>query len=109
MENLGVENWLWFIGHYLCLFQQSAYVIQLLRANTSEVMLMHMTVMIDDILYAKAVELTGIHDTTTLMQAGLIALIERESAHGLALLGGTETELEKIPRRQSKDNECSSY
>ncbi len=62
---------------------------------------MRTTLNIDDDLYAKAVELTGVHEKTALLREGLKALIERESALRLALLGGSEPGLEQIPRRQS--------
>lgn len=63
---------------------------------------MRTTLNIDDDLYAQAVELTGVHEITALMRAGLKALIERESARRLALLGGSEPQLEAVPRRQSE-------
>lgn len=62
---------------------------------------MRTTLNIDNDLYAKAVELTGIHEKTALLKESLKALIERESARRLALLGGSEPELEAVPRRQS--------
>ena len=62
---------------------------------------MRTTLNIDDDLYAKAVELTGIHEKTALLREGLKALIERESALRLALLGGSEPDLKQISRRQS--------
>lgn len=62
---------------------------------------MRTTLNIDNDLYAKAVELTGIHEKTALVRESLKALIERESARRLAMLGGSEPELEAIPRRQS--------
>lgn len=37
---------------------------------------MHTTLNIDNELYAKAVELTGIHEKTALLREGLKALIE---------------------------------
>ena len=61
---------------------------------------MRTTLNIDDNLYAKAVELTGVHEKTALLREGLKALIERESANRLALLGGTEADLKPIFRRQ---------
>ncbi|BCG66033.1 MAG: antitoxin [Methyloprofundus sp.] len=61
---------------------------------------MRTTLNIDDDLYAKAVELTGVHEKTALLREGLKALIERESAQRLALLGGSEPDLELVPRRQ---------
>ena len=62
---------------------------------------MRTTLNIDDDLYAQAVELTGVHEKTALLREGLKALIERESARRLALLGGSEPDIEQIPRRQS--------
>lgn len=62
---------------------------------------MRTTLNIDNELYAKAVELTGIHEKTSLLRESLKALIERESARRLALLGGSEPELDAMPRRQS--------
>lgn len=62
---------------------------------------MRTTLNIDNELYAKAVELTGIHEKTALLREGLKALIERESARRLAILGGSEPELAAMPRRQS--------
>lgn len=62
---------------------------------------MRTTLNIDDDLYAQAVELTGVHEETALVREGLLALVERESARHLALLGGSEPELTSIPRRQS--------
>ena len=62
---------------------------------------MRTTLNIDDDLYAKAVELTGVHEKTALLRESLKALIERESALRLALLGGSEPTLEQVARRQS--------
>ena len=62
---------------------------------------MRTTLNIDDDLYAQAVELTGVHEKTALVRESLRALIERESAKRLALLGGSEPDLKSIPRRQS--------
>ena len=62
---------------------------------------MRTTVNIDEDLYAQAVDLTGVHEKTALLREGLKALIERESAQRLALLGGSEPDLEQVPRRQS--------
>jgi len=61
---------------------------------------MRTTLNIDDDLYAQAVELTGVHEKTVLVRESLYALIERESAKRLALLGGSEPDLMPIPRRQ---------
>ena len=64
---------------------------------------MHMrtTINIDDAILAKASELTGIREKTTLVRTGLEYLIARESTKRLAKLGGTAKDLESIPRRRS--------
>jgi Arc/MetJ family transcription regulator len=64
---------------------------------------MRTTLNIEDELLAKAAELTGIKEKTSLVKLGLEALIARESAKRLAALGGTEKNLEMIPRRRSKE------
>ena len=60
---------------------------------------MRTTLNIEDELLAKAAELTGIKEKTSLVKLGLEALIDRESAKRLAALAGTEKNLEMIPRR----------
>ena len=62
---------------------------------------MRTTVNIDDDLYKKAAALTGIPEKSSLLRQGLTALIERESARRLAVLGGSEPELDNPPRRKS--------
>ena len=59
---------------------------------------MRTTLNIEDELMARAAELTGIKEKTSLVRLGLEALIARESAKRLAALGGTEKNLEMIPR-----------
>lgn len=61
---------------------------------------MRTTLNIEDKLVEKASELTGIKEKTTLVKLGLEALIAKESARRLARLGGTEKQLEAIPRRR---------
>ena len=63
---------------------------------------MRTTVTIDDDLFEKAAYLTGATEKSAVIRAGLKALIERESARRLALLGGSERQLETISRRQSE-------
>ena len=63
---------------------------------------MRTTLNIDDGLLARAAELTGIQEKTSLVRLGLEALIARESARRLAALGGTEKNLAMIPRRRAK-------
>ena len=62
---------------------------------------MRTTLNIDDELLAEAQRITGLVEKTAVIREGLRALIERESARRLALLGGTEPQLQDIPRRQS--------
>ncbi len=66
---------------------------------------MRITLNIDDDLYAKAMELSGVHEKTALLREGLKALFERESARRLALLGGSDPDLKTVPRRQSAVDE----
>jgi len=61
---------------------------------------MRTTLNIEDKLIESASELTGIKEKTTLVKLGLEALISRESGKRLAKLGGTEKDLEMIPRRR---------
>jgi hypothetical protein len=48
----------------------------------------------------KASQLTGIKEKTALVHRGLEALIAIESSKRLSKLGGTEKELQPIPRRR---------
>lgn len=61
---------------------------------------MRTTVTLDDDLVPTAQSLSGIQGKSALMREALKALIERESALGLARLGGSETELRPVPRRR---------
>jgi Arc/MetJ family transcription regulator len=63
---------------------------------------MRTTVALDDDLLAKARALTGVSEKTALLREALRALIQRESAKRLALLGGSEAQLEDVPRRQTE-------
>ena len=60
---------------------------------------MRTTIALDDDLLAKAESLTGLTEKATLIREALRALIQRESAKRLALLGGSEPQLKDIPRR----------
>ena len=62
---------------------------------------MRTTLNIDDELLSEARRVTGVAEKTALVRAGLLALIERETARRLARLGGTEPQLRPVPRRQS--------
>ena len=60
---------------------------------------MRTTMIIDDALIQSAREATGIQEKTALVHAGLRALIARDAAKRLTMLGGTEPKLRSIPRR----------
>lgn len=62
---------------------------------------MRTTLSLDDELIAQAQAFTGMKEKSALVREALKALIERESARRLALLGGSEPQLEPIPRRRS--------
>ena len=70
----------------------SNYVVKLMRT----------TLTIDDHLLAEARGLTGLTEKTALVREALKALIERESARRLARLGGSEPQLQAVPRRQTE-------
>jgi Arc/MetJ family transcription regulator len=61
---------------------------------------MRTTLNIDDQLYEEAVRLTGVKEKTALLRESLKALIQRESAKRLSQLGGTEPQLDDIPRHR---------
>jgi Arc/MetJ family transcription regulator len=61
---------------------------------------MRTTLNIEDSLLKKATIITGIKEKTALVKLGLEALIARESARRLAKLGGTQKQLQAIPRRK---------
>ncbi len=63
---------------------------------------MRTTVTLDEGLLAQAIKLTGPLDRSALLQEGLKALIERESAKRLARLGGSQPELKPAPRRRQR-------
>ncbi len=63
---------------------------------------MRTTLNIDDDLLAEAQRLSGVTEKAAVVREGLRALIERESARRLARLGGSEPQLEAIPRRRDK-------
>jgi Arc/MetJ family transcription regulator len=65
---------------------------------------MRTTLNIEDELLARAAELTGVKEKTSLVKLGLEALIARESAKRLAALGGKEKKLQTIPRRRMHEN-----
>lgn len=64
---------------------------------------MRTTVTIDDALLAKAAELTGVKERSTLLRDGLLALVRVESARRLAALGGADPQAAAGPRRRTPD------
>lgn len=61
---------------------------------------MRTTIALDDDLVASAQAFTGLKEKSSLVREALKALIEREGARRLALLGGTEPEAVAPPRRK---------
>lgn len=61
---------------------------------------MRTTLALDDDLIAKAQAYTGLSEKSALVREALKALIQREAARRLANLGGSQPELESIPRRR---------
>ncbi|MBK7723756.1 MAG: type II toxin-antitoxin system VapB family antitoxin [Dehalococcoidia bacterium] len=53
----------------------------------------------DEELLRVAQQPTGMTERSPFLRLALVALVERESARRLARLGGTEPQLEDIPRR----------
>ena len=60
------------------------------------------TIALDDELVERAQQLTGLNEKAALVREALKALIARESARRLALLGGTEPQLRAPPRRRPR-------
>ena len=63
---------------------------------------MRTTINLDQDLMDEAAKMTGVKERTALLHEGLRALIQRESARRLALLGGTDPTAKAPPRRRSK-------
>ena len=61
---------------------------------------MRTTIAIDDELFAKAQEYTGLKEKSALVREALKALVEREAALWLARLGGTQSDTKAPPRRR---------
>lgn len=62
---------------------------------------MRTTVTLDDELLAEAARLTGLSERSALLRTALTTLIELESARRLARLGGSQPEIQAVPRRRS--------
>jgi len=63
---------------------------------------MRTTLNIDDNLLKRASDLSGITEKTSLVKAGLEALVVIESGKRLARLGGTEKLTRTAPRRRER-------
>ena len=61
---------------------------------------MRTTVSLDDALLKRAQQLSGLSERSVVLREALKALIQRESARRLSLLGGSEKQLKKISRRR---------
>jgi Arc/MetJ family transcription regulator len=72
----------------------------MLKLMTKRMAEMRTTMNLDDELVARAQELTGIKERNTLVRMGLEALVQREAGRRLARLGGTDPNIEDIPRRR---------
>lgn len=83
-------------------------VVRYMAQNTHQMMLylmfcggvMDTTINLDEELLAHAQRLSGVSERTQLIREALLALVQRESAKRLAQLGGTQLDLQSIPRRQ---------
>lgn len=62
---------------------------------------MRTTVALDDALLAEAEEYTGIRERSALLREALTALVQREAARRLALLGGSDPDAWAPGRRRS--------
>ncbi len=62
---------------------------------------MRTTIVLDDELMAKAAAYTGLTEKSAIVREALKALVHREASRRLALLGGSQPDLEDIPRRRS--------
>jgi Arc/MetJ family transcription regulator len=62
---------------------------------------MRTTISLDDELLAKAQKYTGLTEKSALVREALKALVEREAAHRLIALGGSQPNFKAAPRRRS--------
>jgi Arc/MetJ family transcription regulator len=58
------------------------------------------TLVLDDELLAKAQKYTGLKEKSAVVREALKALVEREAARRLVLLGGTQPDLTVPPRHR---------
>jgi Arc/MetJ family transcription regulator len=62
---------------------------------------MRTTLTLNDELLAKAHQMTGVAERSTLIHDGLRLLIQREAARRLVLLGGSDSTAKAAPRRRA--------
>lgn len=62
---------------------------------------MRIALEIDDNLFQCAAQLLGTDDHSTVINAALQALVERESARRLVNLGGSNPYIDQVPRRRT--------
>jgi Arc/MetJ family transcription regulator len=62
---------------------------------------MRTTVTLDDDLLDQAHKISGLTERSQLLREALLALVQRESVHRLALLGGTQPQPQAVSRRLS--------
>ena len=63
---------------------------------------MRTTIALDDELLEQAREATGLKENAVLVREGLKALVEREAARRLILLGGSDPDATAPPRHRPK-------
>lgn len=63
---------------------------------------MRTTIAIDDQLFAKAQEFSGLTEKSAVIREALKAFVEREAARRLARMGGTQWDAKAPPRRRFK-------
>jgi Arc/MetJ family transcription regulator len=60
------------------------------------------TITLDDDLVKRAMQLIGIDEISYLLREALKSIIARESGRRLVLLGGSDPDIQPIPRRRSE-------
>ena len=64
---------------------------------------MRTTITLDEELLAAAQSYTGLKEKSAVVREALRALVAREAARRLARMGGSDPEVEYIPRRRSAE------
>jgi Arc/MetJ family transcription regulator len=79
---------------------KAASIDAIFDARSARSSQMRTTVTLDETLLSRAQLLSGVQERSALLKEALGALIQRESARRLAKLGGSEPQLESVPRRR---------